>query len=149
MERLTSYKNECNREMICRYEDCDTCEEHCPYLNEDNCPCLQEVLNKLAEYEDLEEQGHLIRIPCKIGDTIYVIPSEVNYKINIVNRHEELNHVYKQVVSSVGPSKCGYIIYTCDNQSLVLDEEYKETWFLTEEEAKAALRRMEEKNETN
>lgn len=52
MERLTSYKSECKREMICKYEDCNTCEEHCPHLNEDNCPCLQEVLEKLAEYED-------------------------------------------------------------------------------------------------
>ena len=47
MERLTSYKNKCKREMVCRYEDCDTCEEYCPDLNEDNCPCLQDVLEKL------------------------------------------------------------------------------------------------------
>lgn len=55
MERLTSYKSTCKREMICRYEDCDTCEEYCPYLNEDNCPCLQEALEKLGKYEDFEE----------------------------------------------------------------------------------------------
>lgn len=52
MERLTSYKNECKSEMICRYEECFTDEEHCPHLNEENCPCLQEILKKLAEYED-------------------------------------------------------------------------------------------------
>lgn len=28
---------------------------------------------KLAEYEDLEEQGLLVRFPCKIGDTVYRI----------------------------------------------------------------------------
>lgn len=65
MSRLTSYKNGLEREMICRYEDCDTVEEYCPHLNEANCPCLQEVLNKLAEYEDLEEQGLLVKLPCK------------------------------------------------------------------------------------
>lgn len=27
---------------------------------------------KLAEYEDLEEQGLLVRLPCKVGDTVYV-----------------------------------------------------------------------------
>ena len=26
---------------------------------------------KLARYEDLEEQGKLIKLPCKIGDTVY------------------------------------------------------------------------------
>lgn len=56
MARLTTYKSECKREMICRYEDCMTDEEYCPHLNEDNCPCLQEILEKLAEYEDLEER---------------------------------------------------------------------------------------------
>lgn len=27
--------------------------------------------NKLAEYEDLEEQGLLVKLPCKVGDTVY------------------------------------------------------------------------------
>ena len=31
------------------------------------------VLQKLADYEDLEEQGRLIKLPCKVGDTVYVI----------------------------------------------------------------------------
>lgn len=31
------------------------------------------VLQKLTEYEDLEEQGRLIKLPCKVGDTVYVI----------------------------------------------------------------------------
>lgn len=26
---------------------------------------------KLAEYEDLEEQGGLIKLPCKVGDTVW------------------------------------------------------------------------------
>lgn len=26
---------------------------------------------KLAEYEDLEEQGRLIKLPCKVGDTVW------------------------------------------------------------------------------
>lgn len=28
---------------------------------------------KLAEYEDLEEQGRLIKLPCKVGTDIYYI----------------------------------------------------------------------------
>lgn len=31
------------------------------------------VLQKLAEYEDLEEQGRLVKLPCKVGDTVYEI----------------------------------------------------------------------------
>lgn len=27
---------------------------------------------KLADYEDLEEQGSLVKLPCKVGDTVYV-----------------------------------------------------------------------------
>ena len=29
------------------------------------------VLNRLAEYEDLEEQGLLLLLPCKVGSTLY------------------------------------------------------------------------------
>lgn len=29
------------------------------------------VLQKLTEYEDLEEQGRLIKLPCKVGDTVW------------------------------------------------------------------------------
>lgn len=28
---------------------------------------------KLKEYEDIEEQGLLLRLPCKVGDTVYAI----------------------------------------------------------------------------
>lgn len=33
----------------------------------------RKVFEKLAEYEDLEEQGLLIKLPCKVGDTVYKI----------------------------------------------------------------------------
>lgn len=32
---------------------------------------IREVLDKLRYYEDLEEQGRLIELPCKVGDTVY------------------------------------------------------------------------------
>lgn len=32
---------------------------------------IKEVCDKLAEYENLEEQGRLIKLPCKAGDTVY------------------------------------------------------------------------------
>lgn len=32
-----------------------------------------EVIEKLAAYEDVEEQGRLAILPCKVGDTLYEI----------------------------------------------------------------------------
>ena len=35
-----------------------------------------EIVNQLAEeYKDAEEQGLLLKLPCKVGDTVYVIGS--------------------------------------------------------------------------
>lgn len=31
-------------------------------------PFADKILTKLAVYEDLEEQGLLVRLPCKVGD---------------------------------------------------------------------------------
>lgn len=31
-----------------------------------------ELLQRLAYYEDMEEQGRLVVLPCKVGDTVYV-----------------------------------------------------------------------------
>ena len=30
------------------------------------------VLDKLCEYEDLEEDGRLIKLPCKVGDKVWI-----------------------------------------------------------------------------
>lgn len=32
---------------------------------------IKEVLDRLRFYEDLEEQGRLIELPCKVGDMVY------------------------------------------------------------------------------
>ena len=37
------------------------------------CVSYYDIIDKLAEYEEAEEQGLLLRLPCKIGDTVYVI----------------------------------------------------------------------------
>lgn len=34
---------------------------------------VAEYLRKFKEYEDLEEQGRLIKLPCKVGDDVYYI----------------------------------------------------------------------------
>ena len=42
----------------------------------------RKVPKRLAELENKIENGLLIELPCKIGDTIYVVPSEVNFRLN-------------------------------------------------------------------
>lgn len=32
---------------------------------------IREILSRLAAYEDAEEQGRLVRLPCKVGDTVF------------------------------------------------------------------------------
>lgn len=34
---------------------------------------LKDAMQKLAKYEDLEEQGLLLKLPCKVGDTVYIL----------------------------------------------------------------------------
>lgn len=46
-------------------------------LNDDGTS-YTEALEKLAEYEDLEEQGRLKKLPCRIGDKAYII---IDHKI--------------------------------------------------------------------
>ena len=73
------------------------------------------VLQKLAEYEDLEEQGLLLKLPCKVGDTVHLIKPD----------------------GKVVPR-------TADMQFLgVLGDDYGKEWFLTQEEAEAKLKESE------
>lgn len=39
---------------------------------EPDCEEIDAVYRKLKDYEDLEEQGRLVILPCKVGDTVYV-----------------------------------------------------------------------------
>lgn len=41
-----------------------------------DCKQLAEWLMQLKEYQSLEKQGRLIKLPCKVGDTVYVIVGE-------------------------------------------------------------------------
>lgn len=38
------------------------------------------ALDKLAAYEDAEEQGRHVKLPCKVGDTVYLIDREELYE---------------------------------------------------------------------
>ena len=62
MERLTERVND---RLIMMKQDSG---DNVPYYwDEGNF----KVAKKLADYEDAEEQGLLVRLPCKVGDTVY------------------------------------------------------------------------------
>lgn len=113
-------------------------------------PFADKILTKLADYEDLEEQGLLVRLPVKIGDDIYKIPSKANYDLNVLNGYKANNRVYHQKVYSIVFSQSGWLVQ-CDKDSIYapnvicVDVEYGKTWFLTREEAEKKLEEL--KNE--
>lgn len=101
------------------------------------------VYKRLAELENKIENGTLIELPCKIGDTIYVVPSEVNFRLNKLFHGGELNRVYKQPVSSISIYPHDIAIYTCNGVEMVCMKMYGKRWFLTEEEANKRLEELE------
>jgi hypothetical protein len=80
-----------------------------------------QVLEKLARYEDAEEQGRLIVLPCKVGDTVWMFSQAKAavegwrvYHIGAVT----VNHGFLREIRS---------------------DDFSKTVFLTREEAEAAL----------
>lgn len=70
MERLTkreisgiTYNN--SPGFICSCY-CDNCSK-----GTGDCDRLKAMVNRLAKFEDLEEQGLLVRLPCKVGDMVW------------------------------------------------------------------------------
>lgn len=51
----------------------DNCKYNYAHCHDNNCPALNEVYDKLAEYERLEEEGKLLKLPVAPGSTIYII----------------------------------------------------------------------------
>ncbi len=93
----------------------------------------------------LLENGVIVP-PCKFGDTVYVIPSETNRKLNAMKGFGHLNRVYEQKISKIEIfANNKYLLTTCDGLQSVHCDLYKETWFLTQEEAERALRKDEGK----
>ena len=70
MERLTkiseignAYYPKCFKEPCCGMGEC----------LDDKCNLMLDACEKLAEYEQLEEQGLLVRLPCKVGEKLWCI----------------------------------------------------------------------------
>jgi hypothetical protein len=79
----------------------------------------ESAYRRLAEYEDLEEQGRLVKLPCKVGDTVYFIKNSET----IVKRKADMIFIG------------------------IFWEEFCKKWFPTREEAEAKLKELRGKNE--
>ncbi len=112
-----------------------------------NCKYVKAMVEKLAEYEDLEEQGLLPKLPCKVGDTVYFI-SERTEKQG--RRKAVTEFVDKGIVDNItlGSTMIPQIT-VCNDENIwtTFDsiEDFGKTVFLTQAEAKEALKGM--KNE--
>lgn len=107
------------------------------------------IVTKLAAYEDAEEQGLLLRLPCKVGDTVYVVTSPFNVFDDIEYDENMKDEVYEAYVSSLSFYESGeqYRIYAKVTNHFIgayfRECDFGKTVFLTEEEAKAKLAEME------
>lgn len=106
------------------------------------------ILEKLADYEDLEEQGLLVRLPCKVGDTVWVVTSPIN-----VCGYDEYDgdaeyEVYESFLSSVSYYATGeqFRIYAKVTNSFIAEYfrecDFGESIFLTREDAEKKLEEM-------
>lgn len=50
---------------------------------EPDCEKIDAVYRKLKKYEDSEEQGKLINLPCTVGDDVYLIDRDENNKLKV------------------------------------------------------------------
>lgn len=72
MERLTRRLNN-NKIVAIKGDSCNYSANSFDCQLSEGRKRLKTALEKLADYEDLEEQGLLVRLPCKVGDDLYCI----------------------------------------------------------------------------
>lgn len=116
---------------------------HCSRKLNDDGGCINgcivpKLYKHLAEYEDLEEQGLLLELPCKIGDNIwwlngkYLMKGEVE---SIVIDEDGINIIHARYCHDKEHNR-----YYGSNLDV---ENIGKTVFLNKEEAEKALKRLE------
>ena len=136
MERLTVYTPD-GYESI---NSVDLCLDEYSGIN------FERILDKLGKYEDFEEQGLLLRLPCKVGDTIYVngilgVGEMGKYRVIRVDYHSNLatkrSEFYIEALLMSNPTtSIGFY-----------DKEIGKTVFLTKAEAEQNLKEINKENQ--
>lgn len=93
-----------------------------------------ESIDRLAYYENLEEQRKLLILPCKIGDTLYDIFEALN------NGNDEIKE-FKVSKIQIDIMKNGRAFLVVENTMFPFDD-FGKTTFLNREEAEVALKRI-------
>lgn len=91
---------------------------------------LRETLKK---YEDLEEQGRLVKLPCKVGDTVYGI--SMGKLISLTVNEISIFYMKGEKIINV---KC----QNNDEFRNYVEREFGKTVFLTKAEAEAKLEEL-------
>lgn len=108
---------------------------------DDNAEYWLKAYFKLKDYEDLEEQGRLLKLPCKVGDTVYVVgvlgfEAVEEHKVIRVDYHSNLatgrSEFYIEALLINDP-RADVAFY---------DKEFGKAVFLTKSEAEAKLKEM-------
>ena len=84
------------------------------------------LIEKLCKYEDLEEQGRLIKLPCKVGDTVYVIVGK-----NISVQKIQIATIDSEMKIEFCTKRIGFALF-----------DISKTVFLTKAEAEAKLKEL-------
>ncbi len=138
MGRLTK-RDKCKLEngeefVLCNHKEED-CNDSCMKVKE--CRWYKKAMSRLKEYEDLEEQGLLLRLPCKVGDTVYTNVRAVGWHMR------EKNKPYKAEIAFIGINgKDNFVNVVLENDNMLQFKfsDFGKTVFLTMEEAEKKLR---------
>jgi hypothetical protein len=99
-----------------------------------------DAIDKFADYEDAEEQGLLLKLPCKVGDILYIIQKVSRGKYEITNGIVK-SFIYQAYVI---PRIEIYFENLNGFETCFLNGELNEGVFLTKSEAEQALAKMKE-----
>lgn len=102
--------------------------------------CFDDILERLAAYEDAEEEGRLVALPCKVGDAVWMHDWRENPRKSI----------YEGYVTSIEVHRGGILLQvrTHGNSNFAQNNnwnggiytEFGKNIFQTREEAEAALK---------
>ncbi len=100
------------------------------------------AIDRLAEYEDLEEQGKLLKLPCAVGDTVYYVDNEYYFTVLPV-KVDEIS------IMESNAFLCKCLLFNgngdVETQFDFDKDDFGKTVFLTRQEAEDKLAEMEGK----
>ena len=108
-----------------------------------NMWAMADLREKLKYFEDLEEQGLLLKLPCKVGNTVYAIDTIYECKHDYLDCPMEFPDVYQ----CERGFKCEYehekLVVRPKSFDFKMLDNFNKTVFLTKEEAEQELKRLE------